>query len=197
MPGADTTQSTSGGKGDRKMRVPTVIVAAVLAALLAAGVSLRIGQNKTRFDRVVHESLRTTEGYDQKFIDMVFQLEEELATRAGFGYTGQKDPMTGKIRQVLLPVEPVSVPRARTGERQVVVPKSSADPVKLTAIIFDDEERKFTAIVMDGERSYAVSAGDGLRDRKVTNITTDRIYMESDSFYYYYDIYGKRGLKHK
>jgi hypothetical protein len=75
------------------------------ASILAIVVSLIIGfqaiASKVKFDRSVSESLKTSEGYDQRFIDRVNRLEDLLATRAQFGYSGGKDPMTGTKRQVV------------------------------------------------------------------------------------------------
>ena len=124
---------------------------------------------------------------------MVNRLEEELATRASFGYTGGKDPMTGKIRRVARRItrQKKSLPVTPT---PVVEPP---DPFKLTAIIFDDEQNRYTAIVMKGERSFAVEVGDVVGDRKIQKITSERIFMDSDSLLYYYDISGKRGKKNK
>jgi len=122
---------------------------------------------------------------------MVNRLEEELATRASFGYTGGKDPMTGKIRSVARTyIKPKKVKAGKPVEEAV-------DPYKLTAIIFDDESQKYTAIIMMGERSFAVEVGDKVGERNIYRITSDRIFMESDSFYYYYDISGKKGKKKK
>lgn len=168
----------------------TTIIAVILAILLAGGMSARIFMQKRDFDKVVHESIKTTEGYDQKLINMVKRLEHELATRASFGYRGGKDPMTGKKRRVVLPQKVAK-------KKSVKAPKKKIDPVKLTAIIFDDEKTRYTAVVMDGERSYSVEVGDKLRDRKITKITEEMIYMENAEAYFAYDIFGKSKIKKK
>jgi hypothetical protein len=169
-------------------RNSAIIAAAVLSVLLAATIVWRISQQKTAFDRVVHEAHKTTEGYDQRFIDMVNRLEQVLATRASFGYAGGKDPMTGKQRTVVLPSAPPQP--GKTGEAQ-----TSSDPFKLTAVIFDDEEKQYTAIIMIDERSLAVELGDVVGSRRVTKITNDRVFMEDDSAFYFYDISGRKGYK--
>lgn len=169
----------------------TLIAAAVLALLLAAGMSARMYLQKKQFDKTVVEALKTSEGYDREFIDMVNRLEVELATRASFGYTGGKDPMTGKLRTVVrTEIKPKKVKPGKPVEEAV-------DPYKLTAIIYDDEGKKYTAIVMMEERSFAVEVGDKVGPRKIYKITSDRIFMESDSLYYYYDISGMKGVKKK
>ncbi len=168
----------------------TLITAAVLALLLAGGMSARIYMQKKQFDETVRKALNVSEGYDREFIDMVNRLEEELATRASFGYTGGKDPMTGKMRRVARRI-------VKSKRSTVAVPVETADPFKLTAIIFDDESNKYTAIVMKGERSFAVELGDKVADRKIQRITSERIFMESDSLLYYYDISGKSGKRSK
>ncbi len=159
----------------------SILIASALALLLAVVVIFRINARKTEFDRSVREALSTSEGYDEQFIEMVNNLEDELARRASFGYEGGKDPMTGRTRRV---VKPKRVVRRRTKKKAV-------DPVKLTAIIFDDRNRQFTAIVMDGERSYSVEVGDRVRDRRITDITSENVIMKSSSKAYVYDIYGK------
>ena len=166
------------------------IIAVILTVLLAGGMATRMFIQKRDFDRVVHESIKTTEGYDQKLINMVKRLEHELAMRASFGYRGGKDPMTGKKRRVVLPQKVVK----KKGKKE---PAKAIDPVKLTAIIFDDEKTRYTAVVMDGERSYSVEVGDRVRDRKITKITEEMIYMENAEAYFAYDIYGKSKMKKK
>jgi hypothetical protein len=183
-----------------------LLVASVLALLLAFGIILRITTQKGHFDRTVSEALQTSEGYDQKFIDMVNRLEDELAKRASFGYSGGKDPMTGTMRQVVHPVAATPAPRrvrapAHPAPAPAAAPQKAPEPagdqVKLTAIIADATGRKMTAIVMDGERSFAVDPGDIVAGRKITRITNEGIYMEDNTLYYFYDIYGKRMTKKK
>ena len=168
----------------------TFIIVAVLAVFLAVGMLIRTYTQKENFDRVVHEALKTSEGYDQRLINMVKRLEEELAMRASFGYLGGKDPMTGKNRRVVLP-------RKTKVKKGTKAPAKKLDPVKLTEIIFDDEKTKYTAVVMDGERSYSVEVGDRVRDRKITKITEEEIYMENAENYFAYDIRGKSKKKSK
>jgi hypothetical protein len=169
------------------------IIASVLAILLAIGMVVRMNMQKKHFDKIVQEALKTSEGYDQIFIDMVNRLEVELATRASFGYTGGKDPMTGTKRQVVSQLPTLGPGLAASSG----APKEPGDPVKLTAIIADAAGRKITAVVMDGERSYSVEPGDVVANRKITKITNEGIYMETDSLYYFYDIYGKKGTRLK
>jgi hypothetical protein len=69
--------------------------------------------------------------------------------------------------------------------------------MRLTAIIADATGRKITAVVMDGERSFSVEQGDLVSGRKITRITNEGIYMESDSMMYFYDIYGNVVRKSK
>ena len=78
-----------------------LLAATAVAVVLSLFIIYRAFSAKADFDRAVHESLKTTEGYDQRFIDRVNRLEELLATRAQFGYSGGKDPMTGTKRQVV------------------------------------------------------------------------------------------------
>jgi hypothetical protein len=175
-----------------------LIVASAIAIVTALVSTVWIVGEKGRFDKAVAAS-RTTEGYDQRFIDMVNRLEDELATRARFGYTGGKDPMTGTTRHVVIPK--AVVPHVRTNkttsapevEPAPAAPVAAPDMVKLTAIIGD--AKKMTAIVMDGERSYSVEAGDKVAGRRITRVTNEGIYMEDDSLYYFYDISGNRGTK--
>ncbi|MBD3392178.1 MAG: hypothetical protein GF418_08885 [Chitinivibrionales bacterium] len=170
-----------------------LITGSVLAFLLAVGVVTRITMQKASFNRTVQEALETSEGYDERFIEMVNKLEEELARRASFGYKGQKDPMTGKKRAVVLHHKPIR--RRLPAKKEDKEPEQYIDPVKLTAIIYDDEKRKHTAIVMDGERSYSVEVGDRVRDRTITRITNEQIFMESPAALFRYDIYGNSAMK--
>lgn len=173
-----------------------VVVASVLAVLVAAGTVARITTRKAHFDGTVAEALRSSEGYDQRFIGMVKNLEEQLARQASFGYKGGKDPMTGKVRRVVLPQRPAPRPQAPPSRRQRKdEPAEQVDPVKLTAIIFDDEAGEFTAVIMDGERSFAVEVGDRVRDRRITRITEEAVLMISDTMMYKYDIYGRSAKK--
>jgi hypothetical protein len=172
-----------------------LVSACVLAALLSV-VSVRVVmKRKADFYATVHSSLQVTEGYDRQFIDLVNRMENELAERAGFGYAGHKDPMTGATRSV------AERPAIYAGQRRAAVQaaaetgeaEQAADPVRLTAIIFENGKNAFTAVVMNGERSYSVEVGDRVADRRVTRITTSEIYMESDKYKYVYDITGGNG----
>jgi len=75
--------------------------------------------------------------------------------------------------------------------------KKDKDPVKLTAIIYDDKHNKHTAVVMVGERSYSVEVGEKIQGRIIRKISDRVIYMEGDSLIYKYDIYGKRATRKK
>ena len=176
-----------------------LVVGSVLAVLLSMVIIYRSLSVRAHFENSVSESLKTTEGYDQRFIDMVNRLEDLLATRAKFGYSGGKDPMTGTTRQVVQQQQPAPVAvktgraqRASTANSAAAAPAApqAADRVKLTAIIGDAAGRKFTAVIMDGERSFSVDPGDAVAGRKITRITNEGIYMESDSVMFFYDIYG-------
>lgn len=169
---------------------PVLIVSAALALALAGAYALRITTQRHDFDATVQQALGTTAGYDRAFIGMVDQLEKELATRARFGYEGGKDPMTGRLRQVVRSV-PANHGPAKTADTV------QSDPIKLSAIIFDDSDRRYTAIVMDGERSFSVEVGDKLRNRVIRAITETTIVLEGDSLLYKYDVFGNREMKRK
>jgi len=183
-----------------------LIAACVLTVLLSAFMIYRAFSAKSVFDRALIESLKTSEGYDQRFIDMVNRLEELLATRAQFGYSGGKDPMTGVTRHVVQAPQPSSKPKARapqlkptaSGETPASAePEPPQDEVRLTAIIADATGMKISAVIMDGERSYSVDVGDKVAGRKITRITNEGIYMESETMLYFYDIYGNVVRKSK
>jgi len=177
------------------------VVAAVLAVALAGYAAFRIDDQKTKFDKTVKETLKVSEGYDQQFIDMVNRLEDELAERASFGYAGRKDPMTGTTRAVA-----AQTPRPAGGRRAAAAAVSSAgavdvdgaqarpvvevDPVRLTAIIFDNTKSLYTAVVMDGDRSFSAEVGDRIAGRRITKITHDEIYMETEQERFIYNILG-------
>ena len=183
-----------------------LITASAFAVLLAFFIIFRSISSKQHFDNAVRESLKTSEGYDQRFIDMVNRLEELLATRAQFGYSGGKDPMTGTRRQVVLPkaaTAPVRTAYHPTQQRTQgttqaeTAPAQASDQMRLTAIIADATGKKITAIIMDGERSYSVEKGDMVGGRKISHITNEGIYMETDTMMYFYDIYGNVVKKSK
>jgi hypothetical protein len=176
-----------------------IIIAAVLAVVLAGLITMRVRAERAHFDKTVTAALATSEGYDQKFIDMVNRLEKELARRASFGYTGGKDPMTGTKRQMVqvpaqMPAQAPSIEKPAPVANAAPVP---VDQVKLTAIIADASGKKITAVVMDGERSYSVDQGDVVAGRKITKISNEAIFMENDSMTFFYDIYGKKEEKRK
>jgi hypothetical protein len=173
-------------------KIKPLILAAVLAVLLAVGMTIQMSLQKKRFDKNVVERKKTSQGYDKKFIDMVNRLEEELTMRASFGYEGGKDPMTGKKRRVVIPKR-----RKKTAVKTEKKTEIRVDPVILTAIIYDDEKTRYTAVIMDGERSFSVEVGDKIRNRRITRITEEVIYMESADKHYKYDIYGHSSIKKK
>lgn len=192
------------------MRFNPFTAAAVLAMTLAFGLALRVFSQSQGFRHKVQESLATTEGYDQKFIDLVDHLEAILTKRASFAYPGGKDPMTGRRREVADPSASISrrisaapAAKLKPGIKTAKVDSSFTLPavpppdlVKLTAIIADDYGQH-TAIVMDGERSISVDVGDMVGKRKVTKITSKDITMEDDTATYSYDIAGNRVYQRK
>ena len=177
------------------MKNNVIIIAAALAVVLAATITLRIRSERSRFDKTVTAALATSEGYDQKFIDMVNRLEQELARRASFGYTGGKAPMTGTKRKMV--VMAVQGPSAEKPAPMANTAPVATDQFKLTAIIADATGKKITAVIMDGERSYSVDQGDVVAGRKIIRISSEAIFMENDSMTFFYDIYGKKGEKFK
>jgi hypothetical protein len=180
------------------------LIAASVLALLVAGLTVyKIEAQKKTFDVKVGAALQISDGYDEQFIAMVHRLEDELAERASFGYAGRRDPMTGTVRAVAVRQPPpprVAAPR-RTPAAAAAAPAAVAevavapvvpvvDPVRLTAIIYDNTLRTFTAIVMDGGRSLSVVVGDRVAGRAVTRITKDEIHMESATERFIYNIMG-------
>jgi hypothetical protein len=186
------------------MKATPFATSAILALIMAVGLSIRLFFQQEGFQHIVNESLASSEGYDQKFIDLVDHLEDVLTTRASFPFMGGKDPMTGRRREIASSVvveEPQKrkvVPKAPNPKGpETPAPKVDAPPaapedhVKLTAIIADDYGQH-TAIVMDGERSMSVDVGDAVGNRKVTRISAKEIVMEDDSIVYTYGIAGNR-----
>ena len=197
------------------MRTTPFAMAAALAIVLAFGLALRIFSQHTDFRKIVNQSLATSEGYDQKFIDVVNHLEEVLTNRANFAYPGGKDPMTGRRREVAMVSAMPQAKRIASGKTStsksskpskpsaslpakdtVKAPEPPLDRVKLTAIIADDYGQH-TAIVMDGERSQSVDVGDQVGTRKVVKITSKEITMEDVSAVYSYDLAGNRNYQPK
>jgi hypothetical protein len=174
----------------------SLIVASILTIIVACSLFARISMQKQHFDKTVKEALKITEGYDQQFIDMVNRLEHELALRASFGYIGGKDPMTGKERIVVTQkAPPKSKPRNGTSTPATVAETAPSDSVRLTAIIYDDLKKLHTAIIMVGERSFAIDAGDVIIGRKVTTVNDSLVIMQQGSRTYIYDIAGNVEIK--
>lgn len=187
------------------MKLNPLTAAAGLALILALGLTARIFSQYSGFRKVVNESLATSEGYDQKFIDLVNHLEDVLTTRASFPYLGGKDPMTGRRREVAAVLmqearRPASTTKSPIA-REAAKPDTAAleepkDKVRLTAIIADDYGQH-TAIVMDGERSQSVDVGDSVGNRKVIRITGKELTMEDDSTVFIYSLSGTRSQQRK
>jgi hypothetical protein len=194
------------------MKLPPFALASALAMILAFGLALRIFSQSYGFRHTVNQSLANTEGYDQKFIDLVDHIEDVLTTRASFAYPGGRDPMTGRRREVAMPVvqetnKRVSASKSKSSKANpekrpapkpdsAKTPEPPIDKVKLTAIIADDYGQH-TAIVMDGERSMSVDVGDMVGSRKVTKITSKEVTMEDAAATYSYDISGNRNYQPK
>jgi hypothetical protein len=182
--------------------------AAALALVLALGLTARMYSQQAGFKKVVNESLATSEGYDQQFINLVNHLEDVLTTRASFPFLGGRDPMTGRRREVaaLVAQAPTrriasTTTRSNTGkpvkaDTVAETPAPPTDKVRLTAIIADDYGQH-TAIVMDGERSLSVDVGDAVGDRKVVRITAREVVLEDSSIIYTYSLAGSRNQQRK
>ena len=173
------------------MKKQPILISALLAVTLALVLAIRVNCEKRQFSRTVMKAYKTSEGYDQKFIDMVNRLEDVLATRAQFGYLGGKDPMTGKERRVAKPVVAIR----SSIKRSSVKTRKAEDPIRLTATFSDDQSGQYSAIVMDGERSFSIEVGDVIRDRKVVNITAKVIVMKSKTHIYRYHISGEKRVQ--
>jgi hypothetical protein len=168
----------------------SLLVTSVVAILIAGGTYYRVNTQKTQFDEVVRKAHKTSEGYDQKFIDMVNRLEEVLATRASFGYVGEKDPMTGQKRLIVKPK--VRKKYRKIKRKKVRVKAEWVDPFRLSAIIYDDIKLVYTAIIRVGERSIAVEIGDYVEGRLIKLITKNEVIMRDSTAKYLYDIEGNR-----
>ncbi|MBD3420965.1 MAG: hypothetical protein GF398_12670 [Chitinivibrionales bacterium] len=174
------------------MKISHYTIASLIAFVLSLIIFFGMYRRKANFDKLVRESQIATQGYDTRLVGMVNKLEKELAIRASFGFPGGKDPMTGRSRTVARPQRPRRAPRQPRKTEQAPKIRERPDPIKLTAVIFDDTDRKHTAIIMDGERSLSVEVGDVVDDRRITHITNEYIAMESSSYRYRYDIYGNK-----
>jgi hypothetical protein len=184
--------------------------------VVALVVLLRINTHQVAFDQEEARMQAQTANYDQEFISMVNRLESELAERANFPFLGGKDPMTGKTRVVVAPqrVESSKAPKEKTNKKTSkgdskdtvkttepsetpvvqdsvkVVSVSLPDPVRLTAVIYDDFKKAFTAIMMENERSYSVEVGDKIRGRVTKSINAQQVILEDNERTYQYDISG-------
>jgi hypothetical protein len=167
-----------------------LIIASILAVICAAGAVICGIAEKRGFNVISSKYHLSTGGYDQSFINLVNSLENELEIRARFGYTGGKDPMSGRVREVVVARPPAVRRPAQTQEQATKPAAQDQDPVRLTAIIYDDKSQRYTAIVMVGERSLSVDIGEQVLDRKVTGITGREIVMETPIMLYRYDVLG-------
>lgn len=184
-----------------------MLLVLVLVAAATALSCWRLQRQTDRFQQLVDQSAIATEGYDQEFIAMVERLEDELAERASFPYMGKKDPMTGKIRTVVVAKAPA--PERKRRERVRVEPDSpkaaetpvavveERDPVRLTAVIFDDLKKSHTAIMMVGERSVSVEEGDKVYGRIAKGITVSTVTLEDQNKIYEYHISGQSRSRDK
>ncbi|MDR2577929.1 MAG: hypothetical protein LBC70_03825 [Chitinispirillales bacterium] len=177
----------------------SLLVYASLIALVLSGFLLyRIDSQSRSFHATVDKAHKASDGYDVMLLEMVSRLEDILAERASFGFAGNRDPMTGTRRTVA--ARPVITQRTVISRRTtpiaqevVVAPvqvMEEPDPVRLTAIIFDNTRGTYTAVVMDGSRSLSVDVGDRVVDRRVTRITHDEIFMENARERFIYNIMG-------
>jgi hypothetical protein len=177
----------TGSRKDRTMKVKVFLLTTLLMLVLAFTIVARIDHQKKSFDRAVQESFRTSAGYDLRLIGLVDRLETELATRARFGYEGWQDPMTGKKREVVIPLKP---------QKNIAASSQAQDPFKLTAIIADDKKGSYSAVVMISERSYAVSEGDVVKEYLVSKINQQGIEVQVGPAISFYDIKGNKETVH-
>jgi hypothetical protein len=178
------------------------IYSAILALVVSAVFGFGLNSRSRDFHTTVEKALKTSVNYDQSFISMVDRLEKELATRASFGYEGGKDPMTGLVRQVVarpaVAANPVPVKKSATAAADNAVADTlPLDPIRLTAIIYDNESRIYNAVVMDNERSFSVAVGDKVGGRRIKSISEEAIIMDGDSLIYRYDISGRKTVQKK
>ncbi|MDR3012061.1 MAG: hypothetical protein LBU70_02480 [Chitinispirillales bacterium] len=180
-------------------RYKPYVYASMMAVLLGIVMLQCSGAQKKKFDNTVrekHGAMGTD--YDEQFIKMVANLEDMLAAQATFGFTGNKDPMTGTTRAVAAQQQEDIIRRGAelmarmSGGQATQAPRPSAavDPVRLTAIIFDHTRNAHTAIITDGGRSLSVDVGDRVAGRRVTRVTSTEIHMESDTERFVYGIMG-------
>jgi len=183
------------------MKLTPIHGAALFSFAIAILIFFRITQEHARFQKTVRQSLMSSEGYDQKFIDLVNHLEDILATRATFSYQGGVDPMTGRQREVSQFVPTVVAKRASPTQgpargRIAPAPKVESDPIRLTALIADDFGR-YTAIIMNGERSLSVDVGDAVGESKVVRITSRDIVLSGNEGTFTYSLSGGRSAGQK
>jgi Tfp pilus assembly protein PilP len=166
-----------------------MLIAASLGALaLAIFLFARILAVKRDFDATVRESYRTTEGYDQQFIDRVNRFEQVLVNRATFGYPGGKDPMTGAVRR--LAAEKTATGTAAPKMTHAPLPAGTDDALRLAAVISYPQGQKRTALIMQGDRSFTVDAGDAVPGGRVAGITHEGILIDRDNGSFFYNING-------
>jgi hypothetical protein len=175
-----------------------LVYASLIALALSFFLVYRVVNQSNSFQAAVNKAHQASAGYDEAFLEMVSRLEDILAERASFGFAGNRDPMTGTRRTVA--VRPVITQRTVIPRRTAPIEQSVStesikvmeepDPVRLTAIIFDNTRGTYTAVVMDGSRSLSVDVGDRVVDRRVTRITHEEIFMENARERFIYNIMG-------
>ncbi|MBN1129878.1 MAG: hypothetical protein JXA71_12875 [Chitinispirillaceae bacterium] len=177
-----------------------LVYASITALAVSAVFGFGMRSRSADFNRTVTAALNASVNYDNEFINMVNRLEQELASRASFGYEGGKDPMTGLVRQVVAAPQPTPTIAAakkadtsNTAATAAPLPEP-ADSIRLTAIIYEADLKNYTAVVMSGERSFSVNVGDRVADRIIRSISDMAIVMDTDSLSYRYDVAGKRSV---
>jgi hypothetical protein len=175
------------------------VYSCIMALVISLAFGLGIHSRSADFNRTVQKALSASVNYDQTFISMVDRLEKELAERASFGYEGGKDPMTGQVRKVVERPQVAQQPAIAdtSGKKPDSAKTPQPDPFRLTAIIYDNDAKNYTAVVMENERTFSVNIGDKVGSRIIKGITMDALVMEEDSLLYRYDVSGKTSIKKK
>lgn len=181
-----------------------------LAALILAAVMVyRISAIDRSFSAEVKKSQSASAGYDVAFINLVNHLEKELATRAQFGFSGDKDPFTGRQRMIAAPVaEPIkvasiAVPGKKVdtksvkpaGKAKPVASRPSSPAIRVSAIIYEQTKNSYTAIVMEGDRTLTLEVGDVFGSLKVTAITGTSFTCSDSKSEYTYDLRGQVSIR--
>lgn len=159
----------------------------ILAILLSVIIITRINKHTDNFDALADQSLDQTNGYIQITLNLAqemesqYQLKNIIKQSKGFNSTTE-------IFQNLILSDPL------IKGRKV---KHNPDKSLKLNLISQAPTGEYKATFDYKGHQFVVKAGDKLLGRQVKKITAEKVYMNSVTMLFLYDIKGKRLVKKK